>query len=154
VIGLGGGADVLNALRSGARSVVGVEINPMTVHAGRELFRDFNGDLLNRPGVEAVVAEGRSFLRSRHERFDLIEINSVDTLSALSSGAYVLSESFLYTVDAVADYLEHLSPRGLFAMAVGDLQSDRQPPRHTLRLSRRSCAARSRTAASPSRGAT
>jgi spermidine synthase len=132
-IGLGGGADVLNALRNDAREVTGVEINPMTVHAGRELFRAWNGDLLNRPGVEAVVAEGRSFLRSRSERYDLIEINSVDTLSALSTGAYVLSESFLYTSDAVRDYLDHLEPGGIFAMAVGDAQSD-QPPRHTLRL--------------------
>jgi hypothetical protein len=133
-IGLGGGADVLNALANGAREVTGVEINPMTVHAGRELFRDFNGDLLNRPGVRAVVAEGRSFLRSRPERYDLIEINSVDTLSALSTGAYVLSESFLYTSDAVRDYLDHLEPGGIFAMAVGDLQTEDQPPRHTLRL--------------------
>jgi hypothetical protein len=133
-IGLGGGADVLNALKNRAREVTGVEINPMTVHAGRELFRGFNGDLLNRPGVEAVVAEGRSFLRSRSERYDLIEINSVDTLSALSTGAYVLSESFLYTSDAVGDYLDHLEPGGIFAMAVGDLQTEDQPPRHTLRL--------------------
>jgi spermidine synthase len=133
-IGLGGGADVLNALRGDAASVVGVEINPMTVHAGRELFREFNGDILNRPGVEAVVAEGRSFLRSRDEHFDLIEINSVDTLSALSTGAYVLSESFLYTADAVGDYLDHLAPGGIFAMAVGDIMSEQQAPRHTLRL--------------------
>jgi len=133
-IGLGGGADVLNALRNGARSVTGVEINAKTVEAVRDRFRDFNGDLLHRPGVRAVTAEGRSYLRSRDERYDLIEINSVDTLSALSTGAYVLSESFLYTADAVRDYLDHLEPRGVFAMAVGDLHSETQAPRHTLRL--------------------
>jgi hypothetical protein len=81
-----------------------------------------------------VVAEGRSFLRSRDDRYDLIEINSVDTLSALSTGAYVLSESFLYTADAVGDYLDHLQPMGIFAMVVGDLDTPQQPPRHTLRL--------------------
>ncbi len=133
-IGLGGGADVLNALKRGARSIVGVELNPMTLHAVRDLFRDFNGDLLHRPGVDAVVGEGRSFLRSRSERYDLIEINSVDTLSALSTGAYVLSESFLYTSDAVRDYLDHLEPQGIFAMAVGDLQIERTVPRHAPRL--------------------
>jgi hypothetical protein len=133
-IGLGGGADVLNALKNGARSVTGVEINAKTVEAVRDRFREFNGDLLHQPGVEAVNAEGRSYLRSRGGRYDLIEINSVDTLSALSTGAYVLSESFLYTADAVRDYLDHLEPNGIFAMAVGDLQSATQPPRHTLRL--------------------
>ncbi len=133
-IGLGGGADVLNGILNEARSIVGVEINPMTVYAGKELFPDANGNILNRPDVQAVVAEGRSFLRSRSEQFDLIEINSVDTLSALSTGAYVLSESFLYTADAVEDYLGHLNPKGIFAMAVGDIQSDQHAPRHTLRL--------------------
>jgi hypothetical protein len=133
-IGLGGGADVLNALRNDARSVTGVELNPKTVEAVRDRFRAFNGDLLHRPGVESVAAEGRSYLRASGERYDLIEINSVDTLSALSTGAYVLSESFLYTADAVQDYLDHLASNGIFAMAVGDLQSETQPPRHTLRL--------------------
>ena len=34
-----------------------------------------------------VAAEGRHYLRSHTDKYDLIEINSVDTLSALSSGA-------------------------------------------------------------------
>lgn len=133
-IGLGGGVDVLNALRNRARSVVGVEINPVTVHAGRYIFREFNGNILNHPNVETVVAEGRSFLRSRDAKYDLVEINSVDTLSALFTGAYVLSESFLYTADAVEDYLDHLKPGGIFAMAVGDIVAPGVLPRHTLRL--------------------
>ncbi|MBI4514768.1 MAG: hypothetical protein HY699_03005 [Deltaproteobacteria bacterium] len=133
-IGLGGGADVLNGLLNGARSIVGVEINPATVYAGKTLFREFNGNILNHPKVDAVASEGRSFLRTRNAHYDLIEINSVDTLSALSTGAYVLSESYLYTADAVSDYLSHLNPGGIFAMAVGDLNDEREPPRHTLRL--------------------
>jgi len=133
-IGIGGGADVLNALVHGAESVVAVEINPETIRAGRQIFNDFNGDVLNHPKVEPVVAEGRSFLRSRPDRYDLIEINSVDTLSALSTGAYVLSESYLYTADAIGDYLDHLKPGGTFAMAVADTNTPELPPRHTLRL--------------------
>jgi hypothetical protein len=133
-IGLGGGADVLNALKHDAKSVVGVELNPMTIHVGKNVLRDFNGNLLNHPKVETVAAEGRSFLRSRDERYDLIEINSVDTLSALTTGAYVLSESYLYTVDAIGDYLDHLTPGGVFAMAVGDYVTPREPARHVIRL--------------------
>jgi hypothetical protein len=133
-IGMGGGADILNAVVHGARFVTGVELNPMVVRAGRERYADFNGRLLERPDVEAVAAEGRSFLRSRDSRYDLIEINSVDTLSALSTGAYVLSESFLYTSDAIGDYLDHLEPNGVFAMAVGDTVVENRRPRHTLRL--------------------
>ncbi|MDD9967605.1 MAG: hypothetical protein OXR73_15320 [Myxococcales bacterium] len=134
-IGIGGGVDVLNAVKHGARSVVGVELNPKTIYVGQELLSDFNGGILNRPEVEAVAAEGRSFLRSRRQQYDLIEINSVDTLSALSTGAYVLSESYLYTVDAIVDYLNHLRPGGVFAMAVGDFMTPREPARHVIRLS-------------------
>lgn len=133
-IGLGGGVDVLNALLNGAESVTGVEINPQTVYAGKSVFSEFNGNLLNRPGVEAVTSEGRSFLRTRDARYDLVEINSVDTLAALNSGAYVLSESYLYTSDAVAEYLDHLEPGGIFAMVVGDVRTPSEPPRHTFRL--------------------
>lgn len=133
-IGLGGGVDALNAILHGARSFVGVEINPMTMLAGREIFDGFNGGVLNHPSVEPVVAEGRGFLRSRGSRYDLIEINSVDTLSALSTGAYVISESYLYTADAIADYLAHLKPDGVFAMVVGDVNTPWESPRHTLRL--------------------
>jgi hypothetical protein len=132
-IGLGGGVDALSAILHGARSFTGVEINPVTVHAGREVFAQWNGGVLNHPRVEPVVAEGRGFLRSRGSSYDLIEINSVDTLSALSTGAYVISESYLYTADAVGDYLDHLRPRGLFAMVVGDVTRG-EAPRHTLRL--------------------
>ena len=133
-IGLGGGVDALSAILHGARSFVGVEINPVTVHAGREVYAEWNGNVLNHPRVEPVVAEGRGFLRSRGSSYDLIEINSVDTLSALSTGAYVISESYLYTADAVGDYLDHLRPRGLFAMVVGDVVARGEAPRHTLRL--------------------
>ena len=133
-IGLGGGADVLNALRAGAASIVGIEINPMTVQAGRELFRDWNGDISepsrcrsSGSGRAQLPAQPRGSLRSDRDQ-------QRRYMSALSTGAYVLSESFLYTSDAVSDYLEHLRPNGIFAMAVGDLNSKGQPPRHTLRL--------------------
>jgi hypothetical protein len=115
---------VLNALRHHAGSVVGVEINPMTVHAVRDLFREQSA-ALNRSDVEAVVAEGRSFLRSRDARYDLIEINSVDTLSALSTGAYVLGE-LPYTSDAVST-IPTTRGRTALAMAVGDLDARPAP---------------------------
>ena len=134
IIGVGGGTDILNAVSNDAKSVVGVELNPITVGLGKVDYADYNGGLFNRPEVRMVAAEGRHYLRSHTDTYDLIEINSVDTLSALSSGAYVLSESYLYTGDAVSDYLSHLKPGGVFAMAMGDFNVPGQLPRHTLRL--------------------
>jgi spermidine synthase len=134
IIGVGGGTDILNAIANDAKSVVGVELNPITVELGKGPYADYNGGIFNRPEVKMVAAEGRHYLRSHEGKYDIVEINSVDTLSALSSGAYVLSESYLYTSDAVSDYLAHLKPNGVFAMAVGDFDTPAWRPRHTLRL--------------------
>lgn len=134
IIGVGGGTDILNAIANDAAHVVGVELNPVTVWLGKGPYADFNGGIFNRPEVTMVAAEGRNYLRSHPRSYDIVEINSVDTLSALLSGAYVLSESYLYTADAVVDYLEHLKPGGVFAMAMGDFNVPGQQARHTLRL--------------------
>jgi spermidine synthase len=134
IIGVGGGTDILNAIANRAKRIVGIELNPITVELGKRDYADYNGGIFNRPEVTMIAAEGRNYLRSHSDTYDMIEINSVDTLSALSSGAYVLSESYLYTSDAVSDYLAHLKPGGVFAMAMGDFNVPGQPARHTVRL--------------------
>ncbi len=134
LIGVGGGADVLTAVANGADSVIGVELNPITVEIGKGLLSKWNGNVFNLPNVKVVAAEGRNYLRSRYEKYDLIMINGVDTLSALTTGAYVLSESYLYTADAVREYLAHLKPGGIFSMSMGDLRHATELPRHSLRL--------------------
>jgi len=41
------------------------------------------------------AVEGRHFVRSTNQRFDLIQLTGVGTLAALSSGVYVLAENYL-----------------------------------------------------------
>src|SRR5439155_333858 len=91
VIGLGGGFDVLNGLRNGAAEITGVELDPVTVDVVRHHQADFNGGILARADVRAVVAEGRSFLQHSGGRYDVIQLTGVDTLAALSTGAYMLT---------------------------------------------------------------
>lgn len=130
VIGAGGGADVLIALHNGARSVTAVEVNPQMLSLGRDLYRDFVAGLFDRDNVLPVVAEGRHFLGSTRERFDLIQMSGVDTFAALASGAYAMSENYLYTVEAGRAFLRALTPDGLFTNSRWFLE----PPRETLRL--------------------
>ena len=82
VIGVGGGTDILNAIANDAKSIVGVELNPITVELGKGPYAEYNGGIFNRPEVTMVAAEGRHYLRSHRDSYDLVEINSVDTLSA------------------------------------------------------------------------
>jgi hypothetical protein len=121
VIGLGGGFDVLNAIRNGAGHVTGVELDPLTVDVVQRQQAAFVGNILSRPDVDVVVAEGRSFLRHAPRRWDLIQLTGVDTLAALSTGAYLLAESYLYTVDAFDEYLDHLTPDGTLSLMIGDM---------------------------------
>jgi spermidine synthase len=130
VLGAGGGQDVLAALRHGARQVDAVEINPATVGLMGGPLAQASGRLYQRPGVRLVEAEGRSYVRSVPGQYDVVEMGLVDTWAATSTGAMSLTENYLYTVDAFADYLAALRPGGM----VGVTRWLLDPPRETLRL--------------------
>jgi spermidine synthase len=130
VIGAGGGPDVWIALHNGAQSVRAVELNPQMLALGREVFSDFVHGLYARPEVHPVISEGRHFLARTEERFDILQMSGVDTYAALASGAYTMSENYLYTVEAGRAVLQALEPDGLFTNSRWILD----PPRETLRL--------------------
>lgn len=112
VIGSGGGIDVWQALRAGARHIDAVEINPTTWRIGLHEYRQANNNLFHRPGVVAWNEEGRSFVRRSKKLYDIIMLKGVDTFAAINAGAYMLSENYLYTVDGLKDYISHLKPDG------------------------------------------
>ncbi len=130
VIGCGGGVDVLIALHHGARHVVGVDVNPNMIEFLQGRYADFAGNIHQREDVELVVSEGRHFLSRDRRRFDVIQLSGVDTLSALSTGAYALSENFIYTVEAFDQYLAHLKDDGIVNIS----RPLGTPPGQTLRL--------------------
>lgn len=116
VIGPGGGIDVMTALRHGARSVTAVEVNRAVVSFMRGPYAEYSGGLYFDPRVHLVEDEARSFVRRSPDRYDLVVMTVVDSFAALSSGAYALTESYLYTEEAMADYLDHLAAGGTLAV--------------------------------------
>jgi len=116
VIGSGGGVDVQNALALGAASVTAVEINPIIIDLVTDRYRGFVGDVFRDPRVRLVQDEGRSCIARSPECFDVIQITLIDTWAASVSGAYSLSENYLYTTEAFAEYLSHLSDDGLLSV--------------------------------------
>ncbi|MET0386536.1 MAG: hypothetical protein ABW321_11285, partial [Polyangiales bacterium] len=130
ILGAGGGIDVIAGLRRGLSEITAVEINPATMKLGLELA-SFDGDIFRRPGVEPVVAEGRSYVTAAGaRRWDLIQLSGVDTLAASQAGAFTLAESYLYTQQAFESYLRHLSSGGILTLT--RWMSD--PPKQTLRV--------------------
>jgi len=131
IIGVGGGIDALIAMHHGAGKVVGVDINPVTIDAVKNTYRDKCFALWRDEGrYTPLVAEGRHYLTRTGETFDVIQLSGVDTFTALSSGAYALSENFLYTQEAMDDYWAHLSEKGILSFSRWLFE----PPREVLRL--------------------
>jgi len=131
IIGPGGGYDVARALMTGSHDVTGVEINPIIAHTiMRERFPWISHNLYLRPEVHIEVEDGRSYVRRSSARYQVIQATLVDTWASTAAGAFALSENNLYTVDAMRDYLQHLTPDGVVAFTRWGFL----PPRESLRL--------------------
>jgi spermidine synthase len=124
VIGVGGGRDLITAMQSGASQVTGVELDPVAIELIRDRMNEIGDGFFRRPEIRLVAGEGRHFVKSSGQKFDVIQLTGVDTLSAMNSGAYVLAENYLYTVEAFHDYLDHLNPGGILSFAMGNADSD------------------------------
>ncbi len=116
VIGVGGGRDVLEAVRVGHSPVVGVEINEKIVALHRGPMADYAG-VSRLPGVELVVDEARSFLARDDRRYEVITMSLIDTWASTGAGAYSLSENGLYTVEGWQVFLRRLTPTGIFTVS-------------------------------------
>lgn len=130
IIGAGGGSDVAQALTLDARRVTAVEMNPQIIDLVRSRFDEFASGLYNRPDVEIVLTEGRSFLQTTPRLFDVINISLLDSFTASAAGLYALNESHLYTIEAVEQALARLRPGGLLSIT----RTLKTPPRDSLKM--------------------
>ena len=125
VIGAGGGAEVLSALAHGAREVTAVELNPQMI----ALVRRWS-DVYEDRRVRVVNAEARRFIRETDQRFDAVQIAMVGSHGASAAGVQALSESYLYTIDAMRELLARLQPGG-YLIVTRWMQT---PPREVIKL--------------------
>lgn len=130
ILGAGGGAGVLQGQYHGIEHIDAVELNPQIAELVRETYHDFSGGLYSLPGVHLYVAEARGFVASSDQSYDLIQVALLDSFAASSAGLYALSESYLYTIEALQEYLRHLKPGGFLALS----RWIKLPPRDTLKL--------------------
>lgn len=134
IIGAGGGRDIFMAKTHNAREIIGAEINSVIYSemspGGR--FYEYSGKVYNLDGVDILNVDGRHLVKKlKPDYFDLIVLNGVDTFAALSTGAYAYAESYLYTKNAVMDYLRILKNSGVVNFNRWFFKDN---PRETLRL--------------------
>jgi len=130
ILGAGAGADVLQALYADASSVDAVELNPQVARLVQARFGEFSGRPYSVPGVALHVAEARGYTAAADRRYDVIQFALLDAFGASSAGLYALSESYIYTVEALQTYLHRLSPDGYLSIT----RWVNLPPRDTLKL--------------------
>lgn len=140
VIGAGGGSEVLSALAHGAREVTAVELNPQMIDLVRELRGTYDD-----PRVRVVVAEARRFIRESDERYDAIQLALVGSHGASAAGTQAVSESYLYTVEAMTELIAHLRPGGYLVLT----RWMQAPPREVVKLLATVAVAQERLGANP-----
>ena len=129
ILGAGGGSDILQALYFKTPNIAAVELNPQ----GVQLVRDrpgFSGNLFDRENIRVHIGEARSFVSGSSKKFSLIQLLMLDSFSSSASGLYALNENYLYTVEALQEYINHLAPAGYLSMS----RWVKLPPRDTLKL--------------------
>jgi hypothetical protein len=132
IIGAAGGNEILASLYFRAAHVTAVELNPVTVSLLTTHFADYSGRLAEHPRVTLVNGEGRSFLRRDGGTYDLVWFVAPDSYAAMNaatSGAYVLSESYLYTREMILDSLAHLADDGIVCAQFGEVDFEKKPNR-------------------------
>lgn len=113
VIGAGTGNDVAHALKFGVKRVDAVEIDPAIQRIGRQYHPDHP---YQDSRVVPHLDDGRHFLRTTEQKYDLVVYALVDSLILHSGYANIRLESYLFTREAFDDVRRVLKPGGIFVM--------------------------------------
>ena len=113
VIGAGSGNDLSHALRYGVKRIDAVEIDPVIQDIG---IHHHPNQPYSDPRVVPHLDDGRHFLRTTEQKYDLVVYALVDSLILHSGYANIRLESYLFTEQAFQDVRRVLKPDGVFVM--------------------------------------
>jgi len=113
VIGAGSGNDLAHALRHGVSRIDAVEIDPVIQDIGIHQHPD---QPYADPRVVRHLDDGRHFLRTTEQKYDLVVYALVDSLILHSGYANIRLESYLFTEQAFEDVRRVLKSDGVFVM--------------------------------------
>lgn len=130
IVGAGGGSDILQALYHQASSIDAVELNHQIIDLMMGPYAQYSGQLYSRDNVHIYSEDIRGFLNRKKAHYDLIQISLMDSFNASASGLYALNESYLYTIEAIDSYLQHLNPQGYLAIS----RWVKTPPRDAIKM--------------------
>jgi SAM-dependent methyltransferase len=113
IIGAGSGTDTAVALSHDVSRIDAVEIDPVIVQIGREQHPN---QPYSDPRVTVHVADGRNFLETSTETYDLVIFALPDSLTLLNAAGNLRLESFLFTDSSFQAAARRVAPDGLLVM--------------------------------------
>ncbi len=117
VLSAGTGLDVLLALAAGAQKVTAVEEHGLVIDILQGPYRDFTSGLYTDERVTGLERSSRVYARALEPHsFPLVMVALTDPHRPVTSGAYSLTENYLYTAQAFRDYLRALEEGGLLVV--------------------------------------
>ncbi|MBI2985242.1 MAG: hypothetical protein HYY45_00600 [Deltaproteobacteria bacterium] len=117
ILGGGSGNDAAAAMRNGARRIDVVDIEPLIVRIGREKHPDRP---YADPRVTVHINDARSYLRNTKKQYDLIVYALLDSQTVLSTMASARLDSYVYTVESLADAKKHLKKNGIAVLLMSN----------------------------------
>ncbi|MDO9046426.1 MAG: SAM-dependent methyltransferase [Methylobacter sp.] len=116
ILGAGTGSDVLQANYHAIKRIDAVELNPQIIDLVQRKYADFAGYLYSIAHVNVHIDEARGYLAATDKTYDLINISLLDAFGASAAGLYSMAENYLYTEQAIREYLRHVSPDGYLSI--------------------------------------
>lgn len=107
-IGLGSGGTAAAVALHPVEQITIVEMAPSVIDAAREYMRGINYDVLDDPRIRLIVQDGRNFLLTTTETFDVILSDSIHPRYA--------GNGSLYTLDYFRLCSQRLNPGGIVSM--------------------------------------
>jgi hypothetical protein len=110
IIGTGGGVDIAIARGNNSIKPVGVEIDPAIVSIMRDELNKTSANVYGKADISVI--DGRAFVKKSKNAYDVILMNFTD-LNIAFPNSQVFMEYYLYTVEALQDYLNALTDNGV-----------------------------------------
>lgn len=131
IVQFGGGISTMVALHSHASSVTVGESSPALLQAFRnsDVLQRFTNDILGR--VTVIPYDGRLFLASTSERYDVIDLSLADSAGLSNPGGFAIVEKYSYTREAMQHYMRALADHGVLSVT---LWNKEEPPKSVLKL--------------------
>lgn len=129
ILGAGGGREVRIAQKHHREQIHVVELDGVAVRTIlRDRHKKWSGEVFDKPQVQVTVDDPRGFIRRTSLLFQSVVVPQRDLQTATAVGAAAAWPEGLYTVEALRDALNRLTPDGVLMVSRPEAELDRLLP--------------------------